>query len=701
MNETTCSCPTDCRGCCINGVCDRQFGETETNCIQDCVNALRIEVRERESNLLVGEQCSIAVTGPNSYSATLTYISPSINWEFQAGGFGTYTFVTSCPSYIGSTETITVSNSTTLVTLHVGLRPLLIEVRDGATNALLSSASITITGLFGNGRTQTYSWTSPSISWTPFIGYGLYQFDTSSAGYLSNRENRTVTITTTLITLFLFRNNLPFIVTDCATNAVITGNVVASSSTYTTFTASFVATGTTTLFTHAGFGTYTFAVTSSGYENKTQTFSVVQTTQNITVCLSRSAFCGDGVCNVATETALPTAANRCQDCGRLRGVISLAVGQKDQLVNITVSVWADPVNPALFLRNGTAVPPAHFVTLSDSKGFFSVNTLSFDAPTGSTAAGAYRRRYYFSLTGKFTDRTTGTDLQTELLPLWWNYELTNRQWGGTGDLTGTNNSSSFYFYMTPPFETSDALIRVILSWGTLISNPSNSIPDLDLVVAGPVNQDSIATYGTGILNFQNKDLHSSQKVLPYAKLVTDSAQGYGPEVVDFYGTPGALAIGFSDTYAPGAAANAYEIWVDRPNSSPNQDSSFIYLFDTNSFIVVYQNDGTAGGNKQVLFDARTSVPYAYGFYNNDNWNNIPEQATLWHIIDLSQTAGGVVFNGFPGENSTQDVATAGSKYGYDASFFEATKSIPCGHVASRGASPAYCPATLTYPQSKK
>jgi hypothetical protein len=353
------------------------------------------------------------------------------------------------------------------------------------------------------------------------------------------------------------------------------------------------------------------------------------------------------------------------------------------------------------MRNGTAVPTPHFTTLSDSKGFFSVNTLSFDAPATSTTAGSYKRRFYFSLSGQFTDRTSGTDNIVQLLPLWWNYELTNRQWTGTGDLTGTNNSPSFYFYMSPPFTTSDALVRVILSWGTLISNPSNSLPDVDLVVAGPVDQQSISTYGSGIVNFANKDQHASTRLLPYAKLVTDSAQGYGPEVMDFYGVPGELAIGFSQSYAAGAAANAYEIWIDRPNSSPNTDSAFTFLFDLNAFIVVYQNDGTNGGNKQVLFDARTQVPHAYGFYNNDQWNNVPDTATLWHIIDLSQSATGVVYNQFPGENSTTDSGQAGAKYGYDGQFFEATKSIPCGHVASRGASPSYCPATLTYPQVKK
>jgi len=368
---------------------------------------------------------------------------------------------------------------------------------------------------------------------------------------------------------------------------------------------------------------------------------------------------------------------------------------------MTISVWAAPTNPALFLRNGTAVPTPDFITLSDSKGFFSINTLSFNAAAGSQAAGQAKRRFYFSLTGQYDDRTSGIDVVTTLLPLWWNYELVNTQWSGTGDLTGTNNSPSFYFYMTPPYTTADSLIRIILSWGTLISNPSNSLPDLDLVIAGPVDQTSITAYGNGIVNFQNKDLHSTTKALPYAKLVTDSAQGFGPEVVDLYGAPGSIAIGFSSTYAAGAVANAYEIWVDRPNSSPNQDSAFTFLFDTNSFIVVYQNDGTASGNKQVLFDARTGVPYAYGFYNNDVWNNVPDTATLWHILDISLASNGVIYNGFPGENTTTDTGLAGAKYGYDGQFFEKTKAIPCGHVASRGANPAYCPAILTYPQSKK
>ena len=253
--------------------------------------------------------------------------------------------------------------------------------------------------------------------------------------------------------------------------------------------------------------------------------------------------------------------------------------------------------------------------------------------------------------------------------------------------------------MTPPFTTSETLIRVILSWGTLISNPSNSLPDVDLVVAGPVDSQSISVFGYGISNSQNKALHSSNQILPYAKLVTDSAQGFGPEVMDIYGAPGSLAVGFSESYVTNAPANVYEIWIDRPNSSPNTDSAFVFLSDTYSFIVVYTAD-TGSGNKQFLFDAQTGVSYAYGFFNTDQWNPVPSTATLWHILDISQQ--GFAHNGFAGENNTADTTPKpGAKYGFDASQFQSTKSIPCGHVSSRGASPTYCPATLTYPQVKK
>jgi len=661
-------------------------------------NPILIEVRDQDTNQLL-PSASISISS-GTYSLSVQWSSPSYSWSHN--GFKSYTFTTSSSGYVTRTVTVTVTANTTLITLFLSKAGINIRVQECVTGDAVSTATITVGGTtinYNNGAT-----------FTPTNGFTSYTFTTASTNYVTNTQTVSVTTNTTLITLCVNYRPINFIVTSCQNSATLLNgaSVRASSSFYSSYSLTFTYSSAGTTWTPVGYsGTYTFNASSSGYITKAQTFTVTPATNTLSMCLDEAPFCGDGVCS-GSETANPGVSTRCFDCGRLRGVISLAVGQKDQLVNITVSVWSDPVNPALFLRNGTAVPTPHFVTLSDSKGFFSFNTLSFDAGTNNRAQGQAKRRFYFSLTGSFVDRTSGIDTTITLLPLWWNYELTNTQWSGQGNLTNTNNSPSFYFYMTPPFNTSDALIRVILSWGTLISNPANSLPDVDLVVAGPVDQASITLYGTGIINFQNKDQHSSTRTtLPYAKLVTDSAQGYGPEVMDFYGSSssGSLSLGFSSTYQAGAAANAYEIWVDRPNSSPNQDSILTFLYDTNAFIVVYQNDGTASnaGGKQTLFDARTGVPYAYGFYNTDQWNKVPTDATLWHIIDLSQAAGGILFNGFPGENSTVKPSTveAGAKYGYDASFFEATKSIPCGHVASRGANPAYCPATLSYPQSKK
>merc|ERR1712087_335597 len=194
------------------------------------------------------------------------------------------------------------------------------------------------------------------------------------------------------------------------------------------------------------------------------------------------------------------------------------------------------------------------------------------------------------------------------------------------------------------------------------------------------------------------DLHSSTtNVLPYTKIITDSAQGFGPEVMDFPEGPVALSVAYSTTYQPNSPANAYEIWIDRPNSSPNFDSAGSTISDTNAFIIVYRHTGVSAS--QLLFNVVTGVPYAYGFYNGDQWNQVPVSATMWHIIDFSQLQGEIVWDGFP---DTPGVEADGGKYAYNAaSIGSATKVIPCGHTTTRGANPAYCPNTLTYPQTKK
>jgi hypothetical protein len=322
--------------------------------------------------------------------------------------------------------------------------------------------------------------------------------------------------------------------------------------------------------------------------------------------------------------------------------------------------------------------------------------LNFEAPRESSSQGSYKRRFYFSLSGSFVDRTGGGDIQTQLLDLWWNYELTNTQWQGEGSLTGTNTSPQFYFYMTPPFTTDDALVRVILSWGTRISQPGNTVQDLDLTVAGPSDQAG----RHGVVNFESKEDSSSHGVLPYAELITDSAQGYGPEVIDFYGE-NSNSMGFASTYGQDNLANVYEIWVDRPNSAQNELNSRDYVADTNAFIIFYfTDDNNPRNNRQVFFMQTTGVEYAYGFYNGDQWNQVPATATMWHIVDIGQgvrnNLDAIRYDNFPTGSEVP-----GTKYSFASSSFEKTRLMPCGHSADRGASPSpYCPYTINYPGKK-
>jgi len=322
------------------------------------------------------------------------------------------------------------------------------------------------------------------------------------------------------------------------------------------------------------------------------------------------------------------------------------------------------------------------------------------------------KRIYFRLRGNATDRTTGNTVP--LLDLWWNFALIN-----SPDL---NISPNFYFYMSPYFTDADALFRMILSWGALLSDRGSTIPDVDMFIAGPVDSDTMAAenpeHRNGIVNFANKDYKSqtSGTILPFAKIVADSAQGYGPEVIDVYhdvriGAPD-QTIGTSEEYPDRADEyNEYEFWVDRPNSNSNQDNPFVRLADTNSFIIVYRGSsvGPTVKNEQLFFGDYPGAPaYMFGFYNNDPYNDIPNNAAAWHVFNLARRE----------LNSDSDLGSVNTnvifefrtiptevKYAYDDNedSFAPTKTIPCSHTVSNGipGNLAYCPYTITYPQTTR
>jgi len=379
----------------------------------------------------------------------------------------------------------------------------------------------------------------------------------------------------------------------------------------------------------------------------------------------------------------------------------LAVGQKDQLNNITVDFF--DLNP--FLNDREMAGKQTRSVKSDSKGSFGIYNADL---TGGDPG--QEKRIYFRLRGVTTDRTTAATVP--LLDLWWNFALINSK-----DL---NVSPNFYFYMSPYFTDADALFRVILSWGTLLSDRAATIPDVDLFVAGPVDSDTMSAtdpaFRNGIINFANKNYKSTNaaSVLPFAKTVADSAQGFGPEVIDVLkdvriGAPD-QSIGVSTQYPSTAnEVNEYEFWVDRPNSNSNSDNIFTTLSDTNAFLIVYRGSsvGPTVVNEQFFFGNYPGAPpYLFGFYNKDPYNQLPSTAASWHVFNLalrslnSDTDVGTITN--PNIFEFESIPAA-NKYATDTSTFSPTKTIPCSHTIANGVpgSLAYCPYTLTYPQTKK
>jgi len=369
------------------------------------------------------------------------------------------------------------------------------------------------------------------------------------------------------------------------------------------------------------------------------------------------------------------------------------------LNNITIDFF--DLNP--YLNDREMAGKQTQTVISDAKGSFGIYNAQL---TGGDSG--QEKRVYFRLRGVTTDRTSGATVP--LLDLWWNFALINSP--------NLNFSPNFYFYMSPYFTDADALFRVILSWGTLLSDRASTIPDVDLFIAGPVDSDTMAATETqfrnGIINFANKNYKSTNAatILPFAKTVADSAQGFGPEVIDVLkdvriGAPD-QSIGVSTQYPTSAnEANEYEFWVDRPNSNSNADNAFSTLSDTNSFIIVYRGSsvGPTVKNEQIFFGDYPDVPpYMFGFYNKDPYNQIPDTAAAWHVFNLALRSLNTDSN--LGAVSTTNIfefrsIPAANKYATDTSIFAPTKSIPCSHTVANGVpgNLAYCPYTLTYPQT--
>lgn len=150
--------------------------------------------------------CQIEVTGPNFYFN-------SFSWTRNTGvmfsgattnGFGAYEFDTTCPGYTPSTQAISVTSATKVIQLQVSATSVYIEVREKYGNQVLIAVPASIKITYGTSYQTTYSWTPGAANtWTP-PNNGDFTFVTTTSIYSVNQEVRTITSSTSVITLYVY-----------------------------------------------------------------------------------------------------------------------------------------------------------------------------------------------------------------------------------------------------------------------------------------------------------------------------------------------------------------------------------------------------------------------------------------------------------------------------------------------------------------
>jgi len=150
--------------------------------------------------------CQIEVTGPNFYFT-------SFSWTRNTGvtfngavtnGFGAYEFDTTCPGYTPSTQVISVTSSTRVIQLQVTATSVTIEVREKYGAQLLITVAASIQISYGSTYRSTYSWVPGAANtWVP-PNTGDFTFVTTTSIYSVNQEVRTVTASTSVITLYVY-----------------------------------------------------------------------------------------------------------------------------------------------------------------------------------------------------------------------------------------------------------------------------------------------------------------------------------------------------------------------------------------------------------------------------------------------------------------------------------------------------------------
>jgi len=160
-----------------------------------------VTVKDANTSAIITTPCRVTSTSPVNQIGTITPPNP-FQLAVPDNGLGQWRFEATCDGYLPGSTSVVIKDSSSLVDILVVRPMVMIEIRELHSNALLTvNATIQISG---DGYNTTFQWMVGSENkWTP-PNVGDYQFVTKATGYSENHEFRTISASTTSITLYLF-----------------------------------------------------------------------------------------------------------------------------------------------------------------------------------------------------------------------------------------------------------------------------------------------------------------------------------------------------------------------------------------------------------------------------------------------------------------------------------------------------------------
>ena len=225
-----------------------------------------------------------AVTGSAISGASITggksgTTSGAGTVSFADVPFGTYSFTASKSGYLSNSASATISLSAQSTTVTIKLTPvgaITVYVRDKATNALISGA--TVSGAGTSGSTSTAGMVKFSS-----LQIGSYSFTASKAGYLNGTGSASVTKAGDKISVTIYLTPIGSVtvyVRDGNTNALISGATVSGAGTSGTTNSSGAV-----RFNNLQINTYSFTASASGYISNSGSASVTKAGDNLSVTI--------------------------------------------------------------------------------------------------------------------------------------------------------------------------------------------------------------------------------------------------------------------------------------------------------------------------------------------------------------------------------------------------------------------------------